>query len=121
MSATTDKIRLVITDRYCINNHSTSLNKDLNFSIREVSLDWARHYIHGCDTYFKTFQITTDYMRGVYSSLLEGIPEKCSEEVFKIDDNTSFLVIALNTNGEVKFFLIMDNNLWEQSAQCKLN
>lgn len=106
------KIKLVITDRYCIANHKTYLHKETEFVIREISIDTARHYINLADIYESAFQITSDYMKEIYKHLIEGKLKENEQGILKIDENTSFLLMALNEQGQVKFYIIMDNNSW---------
>ena len=111
------KINLVITDRYCIANHKTAQNKECEVAIREISLDTARHYIGLSDIYQTIFQINSEYIKNVYSNLIEGISENNQPGIFKIDEETSFLLIALNEHTQLKFYIIMDNSTWPTHRQ----
>lgn len=114
-------LKLVITDRYCINDHRTNLNKDLSFFIRKIDLNSARILVNNSDIYMNHFRIQSDYMRAVFEQLLEKCAGPCEEQLFKIDDETTFLIVSLDKNGQPQFHLIGDEIPCQVTLECRLN
>lgn len=112
-------LKLVITDVYCINDHRTNLNGDLNFFMRKLDVKSARMLINKSDIYMNHFRIKSDLMRCVYEQLIEGIAGPCEEQIFKIDDETTFLIISLDYNGQPQFTLVGDDVPCQVTLECK--
>lgn len=119
-----DQIKLVITDRFSLCNLSTlPVNAgDSEFAIRELTPDLVRWYIHNSAIFDPVYKVNSDYMRQMFKNLIEIDLELAEEDgIDQIAAQCSFLVIALNKHGQVKFFLIMDNNVCSPNPQSNLN
>ena len=110
-------LKLVITDRYCINDHKTNLNGDLNIFIRKIDIDSARIIVKKSEIYTNHFKVKSDYMIHTFEYLIESSIGKYEEENFQIDEDTTFLIISLDKNGQPQFHLVGDDSPCQLSQE----